>query len=337
MEVPNSEGEVYWRSPRASTRRPIPFPFHAYFVDKDACFARLQAVEPVLASAPRASRLNPVAIDLRLDTLNGSLMLAADAHAWEIDRLTLVYSEYSLNHARIKGRPSVAEFWAANAATRGCSPEAANEAIYKRMGKQVGTYSLTRAVALYKLAQSELKAPLRILDISAGWGDRMIAAAAVGACYLGVDPNARNEPAYRAIAELAPPGQLRYQLARAEDLATGVCAEDLATGVCAEDERFNLVFSCPPYFNKEIYAEDASQSVTRLPSLDVWFAGFLLVALANAWALLEPGGLMMITISNYPGEPDYVGRLTREFHPESYRGALCYNPKMAYPVLIWRK
>jgi hypothetical protein len=347
MELPTVEGKTFWLNLHKRCEGPIPFPFHAYYVNQDECFEALKGVRPITTPTLLKNKLNPlVPIRLDLDTLKGSFLLTGDIppttgssgtvydEPWKIDRLTLSFSEYSINHAFIKGRPSVAQVWAKNSRSvcrASSSAEAANEALYTMMRKQVNTYSLTRAVSLYWIAIRELKEDLRIFDISAGWGDRMIAAAAVGATYLGIDPNTRNERAYQEISRLGKPGQLEYLL---------TCAEDV-TPELVGNRKFNLIFSCPPYFDKEIYADKGAdaqkQSISKLSNVDAWFQDFLLVALTNAWNLLDAGGMMMVTISNYPGEKDFVGRLSLEFHPEAYRGALCYNPKAVFPVLIWKR
>lgn len=66
----------------------------------------------------------------------------------------------------------------------------------------------------------------------------------------------------------------------------------------AADASFDLVFTCPPYFDNEVYCLSHSQSIVRFPGLNAWFNGFLCASLRKAWHFLRPGGHMVIVLND---------------------------------------
>ena len=58
------------------------------------------------------------------------------------------------------------------------------------------------------------------------------------------------------------------------------------------------MFTSPPYFDRERYSDEDTQSWKRYPSEDSWLNGFLFRALQNAWDHLDEGGRIAINISD---------------------------------------
>jgi hypothetical protein len=133
----------------------------------------------------------------------------------------------------------------------------------------------------------------RILDISAGWGDRLIAAIGHQAeRYLAFDPNERLRAGHSKIQETfqADPNQytIRYQPFETADIG---------------NEKFDLIFTSPPYFDLEVYDTNIStatnQSISQYNGFEQWLISFLFRSLLNAWKHLEVGGNMIIHISDF--------------------------------------
>jgi hypothetical protein len=137
----------------------------------------------------------------------------------------------------------------------------------------------------------------RILDISSGWGDRLLGAMAHYADrYLGFDPNIDLQPGYNAMKDMFL--QEKYK-SSFEVRPIQFEEADL------QGETFDLVFTSPPYYDFEVYVEgDKTQSMERYTSLDDWLVGFLFTSLKKAWNVLIPTGNMVIHINdpNYPKE-----------------------------------
>jgi len=130
-----------------------------------------------------------------------------------------------------------------------------------------------------------------ILDFSAGWGDRLAAALATDSVehYTAVDPNARLFPGYREQVRI-----LSRCLEGPKDITlVNTPAEEMVL-----EREFDLVFTSPPYFDKERYTNDASQSWVRYRSVSKWLSEFLFEALRRAWEHLRAGGFLCINISD---------------------------------------
>lgn len=128
----------------------------------------------------------------------------------------------------------------------------------------------------------------RVLDFSAGWGDRLsgFLASDETAHYTGIDPNQRLVEGYNAqLAEFNTDKTVEF---------FHECAEDVDLG----DRRYNLVFTSPPYFNIERYTQEDNQSFKRYRKINDWNELFLHKTLAHAWDHLDADGVMVINISD---------------------------------------
>ena len=63
-------------------------------------------------------------------------------------------------------------------------------------------------------------------------------------------------------------------------------------------EYFDLVFTSPPYFNRERYSLDNSQSWVRYNNLDDWMNEFFYKTLEKSWESLNKNGYLIINISD---------------------------------------
>jgi hypothetical protein len=132
----------------------------------------------------------------------------------------------------------------------------------------------------------------RVLDFSAGWGDRLCA---FHSCpqtefYFGVDPSDRVHSNYQRQNEF-------YKTGKEVSLVKG-CAEDVEI----PENTFDTVFTSPPYFNIERYtgtfSEDSTQSWKRYKKLEVWLEKFLFRTIEKSWKALKSGGVLAVNISD---------------------------------------
>lgn len=133
----------------------------------------------------------------------------------------------------------------------------------------------------------------RVLDISAGWGDRLLAAAAANmALYVGVDPNQGLRAGHQAMLDLfAPSGAVRngrYMVIYAP----------FETAPLPDGVTYDCVLACPPFHNMEIYADDTTQSTCRYTEMNDWLVRFMFVSLQRAWRCLDVGGNLALQISD---------------------------------------
>jgi hypothetical protein len=130
-----------------------------------------------------------------------------------------------------------------------------------------------------------------VLDTSTGYGGRLVGAIGSGvvASYQGVDPNTQTCEANAAmLAVLGVPMEVDLICKPAED----VLASELTLG------PFDFAFTSPPYFSKEHYSDDDTQSWKRYPTSDGWRAGFLKPMLALQFAALKSGARAIINIED---------------------------------------
>lgn len=83
-----------------------------------------------------------------------------------------------------------------------------------------------------------------------------------------------------------------------------VGAEDLfAEEIFREHKgKIHLVFSSPPYYNKEHYSYDEAQSFIKFPEFEDWLNHFLKPLIQNTFELLRPHGYFFLNISNISGK-----------------------------------
>jgi hypothetical protein len=178
------------------------------------------------------------------------------------------------------------------------------------------------------------KNPPRILDISSGWGDRLIGAAAVAECYAGCDPNSDLFPGYEEIYNF-------FGLDRSKFSVVNSTFQDMQLPTW----RPNLVLTSPPYYNLEEYG-----NVKVTCSLNEWMEEFLHFSLRKASNALEVGGHLVININDVAGGKDrrgdihFVERMLNFNLPNMvFLGCIGQaqfvgnKPKSIQPFWIWKK
>jgi len=132
---------------------------------------------------------------------------------------------------------------------------------------------------------------INIYDPSSGWGGRILGAMSARddrtLHYIGTDPNPENYPPhlnkfgkYGSIAEF-----YNTKTYRGNGLFSSTNSYEvfqLGSEVIGNDAGFqkykgkiDLVFTSPPYFNREAYSEDENQSYKKFSSYESWRDGFL--------------------------------------------------------------
>ena len=180
-----------------------------------------------------------------------------------------------------------------------------------------------------------------VLDMSAGWGDRLLGALGTASVtrYLAFDPNTSLRDGHsgmvsefaRATGRDTAGFEVRYEPFEEADLG---------------QETFDVAFSSPPFFDLELYrsasAEDR-QSSTDYPEFAAWRERFLFAAMRKQWDALRPGGHCCIFINDILKH--LICRDLLEFAARSLPGCvfegvvgLCAEaaPRVR-PIWVWRK
>lgn len=129
------------------------------------------------------------------------------------------------------------------------------------------------------------------LDTSTGFGGRIVAfAASQMSRYVGIDPStlthAGNE---RMIADLGIADRAKLIMRPAED----VKLEEIGG-----PNSCDFAFTSPPYFAKERYADESTQSFARYKSGESWRDGFLLPTLRLQFGALKAGAVSVVNIAD---------------------------------------
>jgi len=171
---------------------------------------------------------------------------------------------------------------------------------------------------------------IKMLDISAGWGDRLIAAISLGMEYHGYDPNMELKTGHDAM--ISDYGDKNKQVIEYIPFETANVEEGV----------YDLVLSSPPYFNLEHYSDNNDQSSNKYPTYEGWLEGFLYPSLSKAFNGLKHGGIMMIHLSDI-GKYNmsvslckYMSRINKA----KYLGAIGLrgsDSRSTKPVWIWKK
>lgn len=168
----------------------------------------------------------------------------------------------------------------------------------------------------------------RYLDISAGWGDRLIASILCKLkYYCACDPNLDLHPCYNKMIEtlVEPKDRKRYNV-----LPTGFEIADIP------DKKYDLVFSSPPFFDLEIYSKHKDDSLVKYNTSTKWLKFFFVKSVLKAYNLLRRKGHMILHI----GKDIYIvlNKMKELFSKYmKYNGIIYYYETKYRAMYVWKK
>lgn len=185
-------------------------------------------------------------------------------------------------------------------------------------------FPISRVAYLMKYLFGDNLSNVKWLDMSAGWGDRLIAAIALGLMeYRGYDPNEDMNSAYqKIIEELGDSYRHSVNIEPFESVTPG-------------NGGFDVAFTSPPFFDFEIYSEAGTQSTSKYRTVKEWTEDFIIPYAQNAMNSLRDGGYLVLYIEQH--EHDYVTKLIEELgEPEILYMGYDDVPNRR-PFYIWQK
>ncbi len=174
--------------------------------------------------------------------------------------------------------------------------------------------------------------PRNILDMCAGWGDRLLAALAYDPCfYCGVDPNEGLHTGYNEMIQFFAKDTKKYlMLPRKFEEAE------------LPDIKYDLMFTSPPYFISEQYIKPDEYG-----GLEQWKNVFLFPSLKKTWDRINDFGRVAIVISDtvindvpYKYTADmikYMLTLGATFEGTILYQHVAWNRDIVQPVYVFRK
>lgn len=256
-----------------------------------------------------------------------------------------VLSDYFIEDVRLKAKRydqirSILECWTVDFCLKEIlktalhkqyiTPKTLRGAIYETI-PETKIFNPTWAKALLKLVVGSDLSKKKWLDISAGWGDRLLTAMALDMDYTGFDPNIELKQGHTAMIEkFGDPKRHR------------VIYEPFENTIIP-DGPYDVILSSPPYFTIEEYAPgQEGQSIVSYPNYDKWMVWFLFASLEKAWNNLKDGGYLILHLGDArtiaTSEPTNI--FIENYLPgASWEGVIGLQGEAGYPrpVWIWKK
>lgn len=323
----------------------IYFPYNRYFqLPPQELFNNLKEIDLQLDNKPyRLYSYYPLYKTYLPPKFRGNYkVIMASDQSYE---LADVISDYYVEHIRLKAKrydqeQSILECWKIDSCLakvfktalnqEEINPKTLRQAIYDTIA-ETKVFNPTWAKALLKLVLGKDLAGKKWLDISSGWGDRLITAMAMDMSYLGYDPNVELQEAHsQMIADFGDPNKHK------------VIYEPFETANIPDND-YDVVLSSPPYFNLEDYAPNQTgQSIVTYPTFDKWMVYFLFKSLKKAWDKLKIGGYLILHLGD--AKTIVTVEATNIFIEKyllgsSWEGVIGLQGTAGYarPVWVWKK
>ena len=187
-------------------------------------------------------------------------------------------------------------------------------------GRKCSLYPFPAGMTVLKMFK-----PKRWLDPTAGWGDRLRGAIAYGCEYVGVDSNQEMKSAYQQIIQEKAKDPSKYQI------KIGKFQNVTLTGT------FDLVFTSPPFFNKEVY-----EHMQDWKDVNEFMNEFLKPLFYKSYKHLQTNGHLCLYIedTNTSSFIDLMKLFVVDELPSLvYEGAFYYEGSRSVlrPYYVWRK
>lgn len=197
------------------------------------------------------------------------------------------------------------------------------EALYRQC-PEAGTFRPTLMNYFIRIFSAK-----RVLDLCAGWGDRMLGAAAANAeVYHGVDCNPALQTGYHHMRQILGIDPKRFVVLEADALKLDIPTD------------YDLALTCPPYFTYEIYSSDDRQSIVQFKTEESWYQNFLLPLVLKMWNALKVGGHLVLVLNHTNPKQKYLQWLSRDTAHWHFSGLLVLSDRRLsnpQPIWIWRK
>lgn len=122
-----------------------------------------------------------------------------------------------------------------------------------------------------------------VWDPCSGFGGRLLGAAAAGVRYIGTDVDTDTVEGNRKLAKMVGSSAEVFQ-----------CPAEKFSPPCA----VCLVFTSPPYYNRELYSEVSSQSYVRYTNFAAWVEGFLRPVVQQSARSLVAGRYLLLNVAD---------------------------------------
>jgi len=147
----------------------------------------------------------------------------------------------------------------------------------------------------------------KIYDPCAGWGGRLLGAlcSKKQIHYIGTEVNMNNKGCYERLGEFynkncGGSNTYEFYYEGAEEIHKNKKFK-------LHQGQIDLVFTSPPYFDREVYDIDKTQSSIRFPIYSDWLDGFMKPMISTSYQYLKSNRYMLLNISDIKkNEIEYI-------------------------------
>ena len=250
----------------------------------------------------------------------------------ELNNMTDCFSESVRIKCRFKNYPTPLEYWEKNRDRIMSKVNDKNnikqirDALFEST-KLCNNFRISIAYTIFGMFGAK-----RILDPTAGWGDRLCAAIANDSeLYVGIDTNTDLFPCYTKMIK---------KLCSKEKRKNYIMINDGIETAKLPVNDFDLVFTSPPFFDLEEYSKSSKDSMVAHPTADRWYNDFLLVLLKKAYDHLIVGGRLVLYVAEST-DTSYIKRMEKYMSQlMKYEGSIYYYYETTYKprqIYVWRK
>jgi len=209
------------------------------------------------------------------------------------------------------------------------TPKTLRSSIYKKI-PETRVFNPSWACTLLNIVLGDNLKGKKWLDISTGWGDRLLAAMALDMEYIGYDPNIKLMKGHKEMINMFGNAYKHKVIYEPFETAT------------IPGGPYDVVLTSPPYFIIEEYVPNQKgQSIVNYPEFDKWMVWFLFASLKKAWDNLKIGGYLILHLGD--AKTIVITEATNIFIENylrgSWEGIIGIQGEKGFPrpVWIWKK
>lgn len=166
------------------------------------------------------------------------------------------------------------------------------------------------------------------LDISAGWGDRLLSAILYGVDeYYSTDPNLDLHPYYKKIIN-------KFAGKNNNNLIINTEGFEMLT---PKKQYYDLVFSSPPFFDIEIYSKSKDDSYMNYNNEDEWINKFLIPSLTISSESLAIHGHIILYMGGSKKIMDVMHKTLTNKLRLKYEGIIYFYSGILRKMFVWKK
>jgi hypothetical protein len=204
----------------------------------------------------------------------------------ELNNLTDYFSESVRIKCKVINNKSPIDYWNKNKyylLSKKLNYIQLNNILYKHI-KFCSNFRISVVITILKHFKVK-----KYLDISAGWGDRLLGAILSNVkYYCACDPNLDLIQSYKEIIETFvkdPKKRKNYNI-----ISEGFEIANIP------EKNYDMCFSSPPFFDQEIYSNHKDDSYKKYNNVTKWLKNFYIKSILKAYNLLKRKGRMILYI-----------------------------------------